>query len=171
MTLDKLRQRLIENGFNPILLIPPEFAERGSLYDYLQNPDNPMDFQHILTWAREIAQGQLPRQILVSSSRDWNWFLKHVHVCLISYNFFNEKLASTTIWLFHKGYSFTCEYALSGMNYLHNEAPMKIIHRDLKSKNGEAGFPSSLCIVIFNLVLQSLVCLSINGHILANNCS
>ena len=70
MAMDKLRQRLIENGFNPILLIPPEFAERGSLYDYLQNPDNPMDFQHILTWAREIAQGQLPRQILVSSSRD-----------------------------------------------------------------------------------------------------
>jgi len=25
-----------------------------------------------------------------------------------------------------------------GMNYLHNEAPVKVIHRDLKSKNGSA---------------------------------
>jgi len=24
-----------------------------------------------------------------------------------------------------------------GMNYLHNEAPVKVIHRDLKSKNGK----------------------------------
>jgi len=24
-----------------------------------------------------------------------------------------------------------------GMNYLHNEAPIKVIHRDLKSKNGK----------------------------------
>ncbi|XP_062588420.1 mitogen-activated protein kinase kinase kinase 20-like [Saccostrea cucullata] len=62
----------------PNYCLVTEFAEKGSLYDYLQNPDNVMDFQQILTWATEIAQG---------------------------------------------------------MNYLHNEAPMKIIHRDLKSKN------------------------------------
>ncbi|XP_048755168.2 mitogen-activated protein kinase kinase kinase 20-like [Ostrea edulis] len=62
----------------PNYCLVTEFAEKGSLFDYLQNPDNPMGFQHILTWAREIAQG---------------------------------------------------------MNYLHNEAPVKIIHRDLKSKN------------------------------------
>ena len=24
-----------------------------------------------------------------------------------------------------------------GINYLHNEAPVKVIHRDLKSKNGK----------------------------------
>jgi len=24
-----------------------------------------------------------------------------------------------------------------GMNYLHNEAPVKVIHRDLKSQNGK----------------------------------
>ncbi|XP_052692036.1 mitogen-activated protein kinase kinase kinase 20-like, partial [Crassostrea angulata] len=62
----------------PNYCLVTEFAEKGSLYDYLQNPNNPMDFQHILPWAREIAKG---------------------------------------------------------MNYLHNETPTKIIHRDLKSKN------------------------------------
>ncbi|XP_060079774.1 mitogen-activated protein kinase kinase kinase 20-like [Ylistrum balloti] len=62
----------------PNFCLITEYATNGSLYAYLQNPTNTMDFQHILRWAREIAQG---------------------------------------------------------MNYLHDEAPMKIIHRDLKSKN------------------------------------
>ncbi|OWF42352.1 mitogen-activated protein kinase kinase kinase 20-like [Mizuhopecten yessoensis] len=62
----------------PNFCLITEYATNGSLYAYLQKPDNSMDFQHILRWAREIAQG---------------------------------------------------------MNYLHDEAPMKIIHRDLKSRN------------------------------------
>ncbi|XP_033762114.1 mitogen-activated protein kinase kinase kinase 20-like [Pecten maximus] len=62
----------------PNFCLITEYATNGSLYAYLQKPTNTMDFQHILRWAREIAQG---------------------------------------------------------MNYLHDEAPMKIIHRDLKSKN------------------------------------
>ncbi|KAL3831637.1 hypothetical protein ACJMK2_023365 [Sinanodonta woodiana] len=57
-----------------------EYAENGSLYAHLQDPDNFLDFQQILKWAREIARG---------------------------------------------------------MNYLHCEAPVKVIHRDLKSKNGK----------------------------------
>lgn len=43
-------------------------------------------------------------------------FFVHVHHCVID------------MWLL----SSIC----IGMNYLHNEAPTKIIHRDLKSKNG-----------------------------------
>ncbi|XP_050419090.1 mitogen-activated protein kinase kinase kinase 20 [Patella vulgata] len=55
-----------------------EYAAHGSLYAYLKNPENELDFNQILKWAREIA---------------------------------------------------------TGMNYLHCEAPVKVIHRDLKSKN------------------------------------
>ncbi|KAK3108475.1 hypothetical protein FSP39_008788 [Pinctada imbricata] len=62
----------------PNCCLVTEYAENGSLYGFLQKPENYLDFQQILRWAREIAQG---------------------------------------------------------MNYLHEEAPMKIIHRDLKSKN------------------------------------
>ncbi|KAH3716667.1 hypothetical protein DPMN_059393 [Dreissena polymorpha] len=34
-----------------------EFACNGSLYAYLQNPDNHLDFDQILNWAKEIALG------------------------------------------------------------------------------------------------------------------
>ncbi|XP_052245436.1 mitogen-activated protein kinase kinase kinase 20-like isoform X4 [Dreissena polymorpha] len=62
----------------PNYCLVTEFACNGSLYAYLQNPDNHLDFDQILNWAKEIALG---------------------------------------------------------MNYLHREAPIKVIHRDLKSKN------------------------------------
>ncbi|XP_052095562.1 mitogen-activated protein kinase kinase kinase 20-like [Mytilus californianus] len=62
----------------PNFCLVTEFAKNGSLYDYLKNDKDMLDFAHIVRWAREIAQG---------------------------------------------------------MNYLHEEAPTKIIHRDLKSKN------------------------------------
>ncbi|XP_060597433.1 uncharacterized protein LOC132751289 [Ruditapes philippinarum] len=55
-----------------------EYASNGSLYAYLQNPENHLDFEQILKWGKEIALG---------------------------------------------------------MNYLHRESPIKVIHRDLKSKN------------------------------------
>ena len=32
---------------------------------------------------------------------------------------------------------------VSGMNYLHAEAPVKVIHRDLKSKNGNYEFQNT----------------------------
>ena len=35
-----------------------EFAERGSLYEYLK--ENSIDFQQILQWARQIALGMSP---------------------------------------------------------------------------------------------------------------
>lgn len=63
----------------PNYCLVTEYASNGSLYAYLQNPDNTLDFQQILKWSKEIALG---------------------------------------------------------MNYLHREAPIKVIHRDLKSKNG-----------------------------------
>ncbi|CAH1790216.1 unnamed protein product [Owenia fusiformis] len=62
----------------PNFCLVTEYASYGSLYAFLQKPDNILNFNHILQWAREIALG---------------------------------------------------------MNYLHSEAPVKVIHRDLKSKN------------------------------------
>ncbi|KAK3580590.1 hypothetical protein CHS0354_002689 [Potamilus streckersoni] len=62
----------------PNFCLVTEYAENESLYAYLQNPKNFLDFQQILRWAQEMAHG---------------------------------------------------------MNYLHCEAPVKVIHRDLKSKN------------------------------------
>lgn len=35
----------------------PEFAKNGSLYEYLKNDKDMLDFAHIVRWAREIAQG------------------------------------------------------------------------------------------------------------------
>ncbi|XP_033109108.1 mitogen-activated protein kinase kinase kinase 20-like [Anneissia japonica] len=63
---------------SPNFCIVTEYAEEGSLYDYLSNPCNTLDFTQILTWSRHMALG---------------------------------------------------------MNYLHAEAPVKVIHRDLKSRN------------------------------------
>ncbi|XP_067650427.1 mitogen-activated protein kinase kinase kinase zak-1-like [Haliotis asinina] len=63
---------------DPNVCLVTEYAPNGSLYAYLTNPENQLDFQQILTWAKEIA---------------------------------------------------------TGMHYLHCEAPVKVIHRDLKSKN------------------------------------
>ena len=42
---------------------------------------------------------------------------------------------------------------IQGINYLHNEAPVKVIHRDLKSKNGKDSIKlcsriSSNCLMI-----------------------
>ena len=40
---------------------------------------------------------------------------------------------------------------IQGINYLHNEAPVKVIHRDLKSKNGKDSICSSIgsnCLMI-----------------------
>ncbi|XP_005113408.1 mitogen-activated protein kinase kinase kinase 20, partial [Aplysia californica] len=62
----------------PNYCLVTEFAPNGSLYSYMRNPENEMDFLQIVKWATEIA---------------------------------------------------------TGMNYLHWEAPVKVIHRDLKSKN------------------------------------
>ena len=36
-----------------------EFAANGSLYDYLKKDKNMLDFDHIVRWAREIAQGMI----------------------------------------------------------------------------------------------------------------
>lgn len=41
-----------------------------------------------------------------------------------------------------------------GMNYLHNEAPISIIHRDLKSSNGELATEMRIC--IFFVVAEGL---------------
>ncbi|CAL1548580.1 unnamed protein product, partial [Lymnaea stagnalis] len=63
---------------DPNYCLVTEYASNGSLYSYMHNPDNALDFRQIVKWAIEIARG---------------------------------------------------------MNYLHWEAPVKVIHRDLKSKN------------------------------------
>ncbi|XP_059157082.1 mitogen-activated protein kinase kinase kinase 20-like [Physella acuta] len=63
---------------DPNYCLVTEYAPNGSLYSYMQNPENALDFRQIVKWAIEIARG---------------------------------------------------------MNYLHREAPVKVIHRDLKSKN------------------------------------
>ncbi|XP_076460494.1 mitogen-activated protein kinase kinase kinase 20-like [Babylonia areolata] len=63
---------------DPNFCLVTEYASNGSLYAYLQNPENELDFKQIIKWAEEIARG---------------------------------------------------------MHYLHFEAPVKVIHRDLKSKN------------------------------------
>ncbi len=34
-------------------------------------------------------------------------------------------------------YIYMCVWVCTGMNYLHYEAPITVLHRDLKSKNGE----------------------------------
>ena len=47
---------------------------------------------------------------------------------------------------------FVCFFVLiQGINYLHNEAPVKVIHRDLKSKNGKGSICSRIgsnCLMI-----------------------
>jgi len=35
-----------------------EYASNGSLYAYLQNPENRLDFEQILKWGKEIALGK-----------------------------------------------------------------------------------------------------------------
>ncbi|XP_006818517.1 mitogen-activated protein kinase kinase kinase 20-like [Saccoglossus kowalevskii] len=81
--LSQLSHRNIIKFFGAVTQEPnyclvTEYAPRGSLYAYLADSKNNLDFKHILAWSRDIALG---------------------------------------------------------MNYLHNEAPFKVIHRDLKSKN------------------------------------
>ncbi len=46
-----------------------------------------------------------------------------------------------------------------GMNYLHNEAPISVIHRDLKSSNGEY---NSQCLQLFNLIKSPWLLSSFN---------
>ncbi len=36
-----------------------EYAANGSLYAFLQRPENVLHFEHILQWAEEIAMGKL----------------------------------------------------------------------------------------------------------------
>ncbi|XP_052796922.1 uncharacterized protein LOC128229209 [Mya arenaria] len=74
----------------PNYCLVTEYASNDSLYAFLQNPENKLDFDQILRWGKEIALG---------------------------------------------------------MNYLHREAPIKVIHRDLKSKNVVISFDfvSKIC--------------------------
>ncbi|KAK7109215.1 hypothetical protein V1264_013298 [Littorina saxatilis] len=81
--LSALSHRNIIRFFGAVIQDPnfcliTEYASNGSLYAYLKNPENELDFRQIVRWAQEIA---------------------------------------------------------TGMHYLHFEAPIKVIHRDLKSKN------------------------------------
>ncbi|TKR78103.1 hypothetical protein L596_018964 [Steinernema carpocapsae] len=81
--LSKVRHRNIIQFFgvchtNPDFFIVTEFAENGCLFEYLHEHDFQLEFDLILTWAIQIA---------------------------------------------------------NGVQYLHCEAPVTIIHRDLKSKN------------------------------------
>ncbi|RUS89057.1 hypothetical protein EGW08_003168, partial [Elysia chlorotica] len=68
---------------DPNYCLVTEFAPNGSLYSFMRDPNNELDFRQIVKWTIEIARG---------------------------------------------------------MNYLHWEAPIKVIHRDLKSKNGMDAF-------------------------------
>ncbi|PVD30476.1 hypothetical protein C0Q70_09742 [Pomacea canaliculata] len=63
---------------DPSFCLVTEYASNGSLYAFLRNPNNELDFKRIVKWAEDIARG---------------------------------------------------------IHYLHSEAPVKVIHRDLKSKN------------------------------------
>ena len=41
------------------IVILSEYAENGSLYAFLQRPENVLNFAHILQWAEEIAMGMI----------------------------------------------------------------------------------------------------------------
>ena len=59
-------------GFNSMLIFPlkTEYASLGSLYDYINsNRSEEMDMDHIMTWATEVAKGNVSC-ILQHSWRD-----------------------------------------------------------------------------------------------------
>lgn len=45
-----------------------------------------------------------------------------------------------------------CFISPLGMHYLHSEAPVKVIHRDLKSRNGKVSDPSAWSLCLFQSV-------------------
>ena len=57
--------------------------------------------------------------------------------------------------------SISCFFVLfQGINYLHNEAPVKVIHRDLKSKNGKCDICfriGSNCVIMITITIQRIV--------------
>ena len=51
-----------------------EYASNGSLYAYLQNPENRLDFEQILKWGKEIALGKCAyRHELIWASLYMQW--------------------------------------------------------------------------------------------------
>ena len=63
---------------------------------------------------------------------------------------------------------------LSGMNYLHYEAPVPVIHRDLKSKNGEFGEPSRSTVhlvPVHFVAVKGTVCVNAISIVLLRVCS
>ena len=49
----------LRDWFTNFLIVISEYAHNGSLYAYLRKPETTFDFEHIVRWAREIAQGIL----------------------------------------------------------------------------------------------------------------
>uniref|UniRef100_A0A914X470 Mitogen-activated protein kinase kinase kinase n=2 Tax=Plectus sambesii TaxID=2011161 RepID=A0A914X470_9BILA len=73
---------------NPDFFIVTEFAEHGSLYDYLHNEEHPnLHFSAILTWATEIAQGvhylhyEAPDVIIHRDLKSKNIVLSKYNMC------------------------------------------------------------------------------------------
>ncbi|XP_070565828.1 mitogen-activated protein kinase kinase kinase 20-like [Ptychodera flava] len=111
--LSVLSHRHIIQFYGAVTLEPnyclvTEYAPNGSLYAYLNNAKNGLDFEHILQWSQQIALG---------------------------------------------------------VNYLHNEAPERVIHRDLKSKNCvlSADFDIKLCDFGASRLMASTTKMSLAG--------
>ena len=60
-------------------------------------------------------------QVLITNNTYCAWYMYNIQ-CVNK----NQSFLLFLIYLLYKG-----------INYLHNEAPVKVIHRDLKSKNGK----------------------------------
>ncbi|VDK48365.1 unnamed protein product [Anisakis simplex] len=91
--LSRIRHRNIIQFYgvsktDPDFFIVTEFAEGGSLYDYLHNPENPdLDFQQIISWAIQIASGvaylhyEAPETIIHRDLKSKNIVLTGEHIC------------------------------------------------------------------------------------------
>ena len=48
-----------------------EYASNGSLYAYLRNPENELDFKQIVKWAEEIATGRTNLGVRIREKNDF----------------------------------------------------------------------------------------------------
>lgn len=51
-------------------------------------------------------------------------------------------------------------FLILGIHYLHSEAPVKVIHRDLKSRNGNGFFVCPKHIHLYSINMNAIFCLN-----------